>query len=504
MILYCPKRITRLAIVLSICFYTTSAIAQLDVTYPVSRMVVQRTNSNWATVQIAGSYGQPLDVVEARVTARAAGQGVSTAWATLQAKPTNGQFNGTLRVRGGWYRVEVRGLRNGQVVATDSVDRFGVGEVFAIMGHSNAQGSGCGINGVDECPSMPGAADDRVTVIALDQTAPDFQQYLNTADTRYLPGLAFSQLQQFNGMAPFARMAWFWGHMGDVLVQRINVPVLIYNAGFGGTNMEQTYKAAYDIPFAHSFVRYALRMPFVNLRNLMHLYVPSTGIRAILLNHGENDRENPTDLILTHHFGVIDKVRQEFNKPDLAWIIALSSFTGKPFENVRSAQLQTINRAGYRTFRGPDLDSITSRADRPDGAHYSPLGQAKAGERWANAITDDVLQAITPYEARPQPLVTIACASANQLLLTQPNGADYSWDTGSSEQSLTVGTGTYAARLRTSQRETVFPPAVTITNEVYSIWSITSPALSAALPETNTFHVRNGVYGCVTDLPDSN
>ena len=478
----------------------TRAAAQIDITYPVSRMVVQRNNANLATVQIAGSYAQPLDIVEARVVARAAGQGISTPWTVLQVKPTKGQFNGTLNIRGGWYQVQVRGLSNGQVVATDSVNRFGVGEVFAIVGHSNAQGSGCVINGVDQCTTMPGAIDDRVTVVALDQNSAEFQQYLATADTRYLPGLTFSQLQTFSGMAPFAKMAWFWGHMGDVLVQRINVPVLLYNAGFGGSNMEQTYKAAYNIPFTHNFIRYDLRMPFVNLRNLMNQYVPSTGIRAILLNHGENDRDNSTDQILAHHYGVIDKSRQEFNRPELAWIIARSSFAGKPFENVREAQLQVINRMAYHTFPGPDLDSITSITDRPDGIHYSALGQAKAGERWANAITDEILQTITPYEAQQQPLITIACTGNNQLLLTQPNGSDYSWNTGSSGPILTVGTGTYSAQLRTNSQETIFPPAVTIRNEAQFIWSTNRDhsLVPDTVPKEYTFQVKNSVYDCVT------
>lgn len=506
------------------------ALAQLDVTYPVSRMVVQRDNNNQATVQIAGSYAQPLDLVEARVVARASGQGTSTDWAPLQANPANGQFNGTMTVRGGWYQIEVRGLRKGQVVATDAVDRFGVGEVFAIVGHSNAQGSGCWIDGVDHCPTMEGPSDDRVTVVAVDQSTPDFRQYENTADTRYLPGLAFSQLTTFSGMSPFAKVSWLWGRMGDLFVQRTNVPVLIYNAGFGGTNMEHNYKAAYDIPFEHGFCKYSLRMPFVNLRNLMHLYVPTTGIRAILLQHGENDRGNPTETILMHHYGVIDKARQEFNKPDLAWIVALSSFVSGPFDNVRSAQLQVINRPGYRTFPGPDLDNITSRDDRPDGIHYSPTGQVKAGERWANAITDDILRAITPYPAQQQPLTSVACANGNQLLLTQPDGYEPAWNTGSSDRSLTVGTGTYSARLRNAQNEHVFPPAVTVpavvrpatpsinangtlelcqsagltlTSDYSGLnkWSTgaTSAAITVLSPGTYTLQAQHPVYGCLSD-----
>jgi uncharacterized repeat protein (TIGR01451 family) len=505
--------------------------AQLKVTYPVNRMIIQRSNDNQATVQIAGSYAQPLDAVEARVVARVAGQGTSTNWATLQANPGNGQFNGTLVARGGWYRVEVRGLRNGQVVATDSVARFGVGEVFAIMGHSNAQGSSCIINGVDKCPTREGAVDDRVTVVGLVTGTPEFYQYELTANTSILPGLAFTQMTTFSGMSPFAKVAWCWGRMGDVLAQRINVPVLIYNAGFGGSNMEYNYKSAYDIPFEHGFIRYSIRMPFVNTRNLMNLYVPSTGIRAMLVLHGENDRANPTETITSHYYGVIEKVKNEFNKPDLAWIIALSSTVNGPFENVRSAQYQVSHNPAYRTYQGPDLDVVLPGDDRPDGVHYSPSGQYKVGTLWADAITDQYLQSITPYMAQPQPLASIACTSGNQLRLTQPEGYTYSWNTGSTDRNITAGSGTYSARLRTDQNVQFFPPAISVPDNVRppapsistmgnsleicrttgltltssntdaNQWSTgaTTRSITAATPGTYTLNAKNAVYGCLSD-----
>ena len=511
----------------------TPLMAQIDVTFPVSRMVVQRDNNNQATVQIAGSYNQALDAVEARVVSRTANQGTDTNWAVLQANPTNGQFTGTLVVRGGWYKVQVRGLLSGVVVATDEVDRFGVGEVFGIVGHSNAQGSSCQVNNdnINHCPTIDGAADDRVTVVALDPNSPEFQQYEQTADTRFLPGLAFSQLLTFSGMSPFANFAWLWGHMGDVLVQRINVPVLIYNAGFGGTNMEYNYKAAYDIPFQHGFIKYELRMPYANFRNLMNLYVPTTGIRAVLLQHGENDRGNSTESTLSYHYGVIDKSRQEFGRPNLAWIVALSSFVGAPFDNVRQAQLQTINRPNYLAFQGPDLDAITSATDRPDGIHFSPTGQVKAGELWANAITNAYLQTIQPYPAQPQPLASIACTGGNQLLLTQPSNYSVTWNDGSTTPSLTVGPGTYSARLRDAQNRVVFPPAVTVPAAIKpaspainsangsveicqsngltllstyagpNLWNTGAASSSITVSSAGTYSVqaRNPVYGCLSD-----
>jgi len=396
-----PQRITsRCFLLLAPLLCAPAAVAQLSITRPVERMVVQRDNQNQAAVRITGRVVRPVDAVQVRALTRTAGQGTDTDWLPLPVSTADSLFGGTIPVRGGWYRLVVQGLRGGQVVATDTIQRFGVGEVFAIVGHSNAQGSGCYVAGTDYCPSIEGATDDRVSVVPLDQTTPAFRQYGQTADPQFLPGLVFSQLTGTSGMAPFGSVAWFWGRMGDALVQQLNVPVLLYNAGFGGTNMEHNYKAAYNIPFEHGFCRYDLRMPFVNLRNLMDRYVSQTGIRAILLQHGENDRDNPTETIVRDHYGVIDKLRQEYpDKPALAWIVAMSSFVGKPFANVRTAQQTVLDRPGYHTLPGPDLDAVSSVQDRPDGIHFSPSGQRKVAELWANALTNTLLQRATPYPA---------------------------------------------------------------------------------------------------------
>ncbi len=441
----------------------SAGYAQLTLTYPVSRMVFQRDNANRAVVQVAGSYTQRLDSIQVRAKPRLAGQGTDTGWQRLTGSPSNGQFNGNLAVAGGWYSLYLRGYHNGQPVALDSLDRFGVGEVFAIVGHSNAQGSSCFINGVDYCQTRNGATDDRVTCVSVHQDDPVFRQYLNSVNNRYLPGLTFAALTTNAGMSPFARVAWFWGYMGDVLTARLNVPVLLYNAGFGGSNMEHTYKAANDIPFEHGFIRYDQRMPYVNVRNLMNLYVPSTGIRAVLLHHGENDRGNDVQDIIQHHYGTIDKTRSEFGMPNLGWIIARSSFVSAPFYNVRDAQNAVINRGGYNTYAGPDIDQITSLEDRPDGLHFSASGQQKAAELWANALTASLLSTITPYAATPQPLAALSCGTGDALTLTLPGGqVEYIWNNGNEQQSQTVSVGRYSARQRTPQNRIFFPPAIQV------------------------------------------
>lgn len=520
--------------------FPTAALAQIDVTFPTERMVFQRNNSNQATIQVAGSYSQVLDRVEVTVVNRISGVTASTA--VLQTNPTGGQFVGTLALQGGWWRLIIRGIRTNQVVATDTLQRVGIGEVLAIMGHSNAQGSSCTIEACNYqcnlCPTLNGASDDRVNSIRLNQNntadffSPDFAQYENTADPRYLPGLsAFSKLDTYVGESSFARFAWFWGYFGDLLVQQLGVPVLFYNAGFGGSNMEHTYKSAYDIPFDHGFIRYDLRMPYVNTRNIMNLYVPSTGIRGFLLLHGENDRSNTTETIQMNNVGVINKVRSEFNMPNLAWSMAISSYAvDHDWPNVRTAQENVINTPNFNVYRGPDVAQINSVADRPDGIHYSQTGQQKVATAWFNAlINTNFFTTTTPYAAQAQPMASLSCASGGQLTISQPTGyTRYLWDTGDSAQSITTGTGTYSARIRNTQNQYFFPPAVTVPstivpatpsitpasvtlcpsqsvtltagNAVQNVWSTSAISQSIVVSTAGIYNVQavNPLYGCLS------
>ncbi|MBC8153505.1 MAG: DUF11 domain-containing protein, partial [Bacteroidetes bacterium] len=525
---------------------SSSLFAQFDVTYPVSRLVIQRDNANQASVQIAGSYAQSLDRVEAQVVPMSAGQGTSTAWITIQTSPTNGQFNGNLSVLGGWYRLRVRGLKNGLVVGTDSVERVGVGEVFAIFGHSNAQGSSCDDGNGDRCATINGAVDDRVICVGIDGASPDYQQYESTGGTDFLPGLLFSKLNTFTGMSPFNKFAWCWGKLGDLLTARLNVPVLFYGAGFGGTNMDVAYKAAYNIPFTHPFIRYDLRMPYANTRTIMKLYVPSTGVRSFLIVHGENDRGNSYADTKFYFKEVLAKMRSEFQRPNLAWVVSITSLPNPDLSNnnyvaphIRQAQFDMLNET-TNTFRGPDIDQIRSVADRPDGIHYSTAAQVKIADLWNTALTDDFFRTSTPYLAQNQPLATLTCApnSGNQLTLTQPAGfGTYRWSTGATTPAISAGVGTYAARLRrgmtgADSNVVFFPPAVTVPTRVIplqptiafganpivcggesstltssyttgpSLWSTGSTASTIAVQTAGTYTVRavDPVYGCASTI----
>ena len=64
-------------------------------------------------------------------------------WQPLYPAANRRDFGATLPTpAGGWYKLEVRALRDKKVVAETAVDHVGVGEVFVIAGQSNAANSG--------------------------------------------------------------------------------------------------------------------------------------------------------------------------------------------------------------------------------------------------------------------------------------------------------------------------------------------------------------------------
>jgi hypothetical protein len=373
---------------LSLIFFPLGLVAQTTINFPYSRIVLQQDNQGNASVFVKGHCSATLNRVEARLVARTIGQGTTTDWQVIEQTPITGSYSGSLMGSGGWYNLEVRGIENGVPQGTGAVlERVGIGEVFLIVGHSNAQGGAS--------PSV-GSTDDRVSSV----TYPNPQMWNNydqTADTTYLP-FNFSHLK--DTIAPFQPEAWFWGQLGDSLARRLNVPILFYGAAFGGSNMEQTYKSAYDIPFDHGFIKYGIRMPYVNIRNTLIRYAPVTGLRGILAAHGVNDGGSSTSEFRFYSEQVVAKTRQE-SIGSLAWMMAKSAWNNGPLNHILDAQTQLIDQDS-QIYEGPHLNEIGNYG-RTDNLHFNPLGQILAAQKWADALVESsFLSTTTRMEGTPQ------------------------------------------------------------------------------------------------------
>lgn len=361
------------------------------ITTPVSRIVYQRNNSNVANVPITGTCSLNATRVEARAVVRTAGQGTTTNWVTIDSSITGGSFHGTMPVTGGWYNIEVRAVEGFTAGSVSSVNRVGVGEVFAIAGHSVAHGQDINIEG---------ATDDRVNTVVLDKASANHTTYKQTGNQQYLP-TTYGHFGDGVVPAPFGNGTYFWSKFGQHLVERLNVPVLIFNAGFGGTSLEHWAKASQGIYFDHGFVNANIRMPYINLYNVLIKYAPKSGIRAVLADQGQNDNNESNQTTIVNNYKTwVNQARTDLSHPQLAIIVNRQTpFHDDPPQarwTVRQAQLEMISTHPY-CYTGPDYDLMVP-ADRPDQIHLGALGEYKAATWWADAITNTTfLSASTPW-----------------------------------------------------------------------------------------------------------
>lgn len=234
--------------------------------------------------------------------------------------------------------------------------------------------------------------------------------------------------------------------------------------------MEQNYKSIKGIPF-DGFANYRTGSPYINLKNALIRYVPTTGLRAILALHGENDTDNAENDIVTYYETTIAQSRLDAGTPTLPWVVAISSFKknrflggiGAPHPHVRNAQERVILN-GINIYRGPDLDANPDPAFRqPDELHYSARGQAEMASRWNTALNDDFFQSAPPLLPVSPPLPTARCNDGTRLTLTLPdNFASYSWNGAGDTPSITPAPGTYSATVRDARGSFWFTPAALV------------------------------------------
>ncbi|GAB2607053.1 hypothetical protein GCM10027190_63180 [Spirosoma areae] len=444
-------------------------MAQIQVSFPTTRAVLQRDKANQATIRITGYYTAPLTRVEARLQARD-GQGVSTDWRTIQDAPTGGVYAGDLTGTGGWYNLEVRGMSGDQQVGVvTSIERIGIGEVFIIAGQSNAQG-------VHQ--NAPNPLNDRVNCVNY--------EYPGNGFPNDPPTPVFTQLDNTPGfrMAPRGIGSWCWGQLGDLLVKRLNVPVMFFNAAFSGTSVQNWKDSAPEGGVAIGpGGAYTPRQPYINLKLALQFYANMLGLRAVLWQQGETDNliDSPRDKYLSDLQSVISQSRNDYNR-NMSWVVARSSygdFIG-PDPAVIAAQNLVITSTA-NLFPGPTTDNIQVPRKRPplndpEGFHFDQAGLVELASAWNSSLTESFFQASTPIASSPSPIVSVACAANNNLTFTiNGNYPTVQWESGESGRILTKGAGVYRAKIKDALGNTFFSGQIRVSDAPVAAVADTRP-----------------------------
>ena len=445
------------------CFTTfaqTSGVP-FSVSFPTNRVVFQRNNENFGFVNIIGNYTQTLNKIEARLTPIVVGQGVATDWILVQENLKAGYFAGKIKAAGGWYKLEIRGIKGGAILKTITIDKVGVGEVFIALGQSNAQG-------LAESGAK-GATDDRVNTV----------NFFNDNGT-LSENFSFVQLSQNVDIAPHGTGPWCYGELGDKLAKRLNVPIMFFNAGFLAVSVINWRESAEGQP-TYNFVldvggrfQYNFGLPYSNLRNTLNYYGSLLGVRSLLWIQGETDN-SPNKLSAVVYSSnlqkVIDISRNDFDA-NLTWMVARTSLTYLSPSNpeIIGGQNRVINKAGNNVFAGPFTDNL--QIPRPDNVHFknvssNNMGLSLLAENWDKFLDNNFFQNSKPVLAKTIIEPEILCDADNLCVLkVSDTFKGIEWSNGSKSSMIIVEKGAYSVTLKDLQGNKYLSPTIN-TNLIY-------------------------------------
>ena len=279
--------------------------ATINLAEPRDYQVIQRTLPATGTVRLRGTLTD-LDANGVTWEVRIVANGKPGDWQRIAAKIAQNYFEGTLAVpAGGWYRLEVRVLRDGAVAVEAAVEHVGVGEVFVIAGQSNAA---------------------------------NFGEEKQVTKSRRVAAFTGKSWQIADDPQPGAggKGGSFMPPLGDELVQRFNVPVGFIACGIGASSVRGWLPK--DSIFLTGQVEQlpggarasngaAFDMFVARMRSL-----GPNGFRAVLWHQGESDanqkdptRTLPGKLYREYLEKLIRDSRREIGW-DAPWFVALASY----------------------------------------------------------------------------------------------------------------------------------------------------------------------------------
>ncbi|MCY7356771.1 MAG: DUF11 domain-containing protein, partial [Rudanella sp.] len=352
------------------------------------RLVVQRGADGNGRLYVSGWIDFAADRIEGQLTAAAPGQGVSSAWQTIQTNPTAGVFYGQLTGTGGWYVLTVRAIRNNIIVGETSVRPVGIGEVFITAGQSNSRGLGNGDNDL-------GTATDRVSCIDTINHSypPGAQALVSSGDPMPFP--TYKPMTAARRVFPMGESSWGWGELGDYIVSRYNVPVVFYNAGWDSSTIENWINTANGIPACNRYyceANWPNLQPYTNLKNILQYYGSVGGARAVLWHQGEaeyGDNSNGSIPFYASRLrNLIAKTRADFGGRPLPWVIGRVSFDGSVNRpEVIVKQQEVINTPSLMAFQGPLNDTIVNRRAGNVDVHFGNVTRLQLHPQYFNNLT---------------------------------------------------------------------------------------------------------------------
>ncbi len=336
-----------------------------SVSSPTVHAIFQRNDYNYTSVSITGTYSGTVTRFEGRMISRAPYSGTTTDWQIIDQNPTGTSFAGTIIAHGGWYDLQVRAFAGEQQIGeTIIVEQIGVGEIILVVGQSNSANHGTP-------PQIP--RDPRVS--AYNPLTGSWQHAVDPQPVATGEGGSV------------------WPALGDLLTQRLAVPVGILSVGVGGTAALRWLPEQEDL-----YPR--LQQAAFFLRD------NSGGLRSMLWIQGTADVGAGTSTAdyVSRVESIIAQARIDSNNPNLPCGIGL---------NVHCPGCNPTNQAAIRAgqeqiiandpnvYAGEDMDTLGPEFRQSDNLHFIEPGLRQRAQLWYQAIIGETSIPLLPPQLLP-------------------------------------------------------------------------------------------------------
>ncbi len=359
-------------------------MTELHLTHPRPLQVLQRRTTSpglgaGRLVVDASEVPAGVDAAELRTVALSESFGTGTEWvgATLETVAEVCRASAVV-ASGGWFRVELRLLSGGVVVATGSVEPVAIGEVFVVAGQSYAASCHEEVTTVaDPLGRVTATSPEHDGWRIAHDPQPHIVDRVDAETTRELMAmLADLDLGFPHGPhSPF--QGSIWPSVGDALLAELGIPVGFVHVAVGGTRIEHWRRGS---------------QLFSNICDAVRL---AGDVRAVLWQQGESDAHDETPgPVYRERLRTLREGVAEVTGLDRPWLPAKSTYHPtnlRPFEagtDVRDAVELLWSEPGFRP--GPDTDTLREigvhRAPFSRGGHFAAAGQRAAGAMWAESI----------------------------------------------------------------------------------------------------------------------